>query len=73
MIDLTALAELLGHPLAFDLEESVAALGTPLADRTRLLESLEAPDFTLPDIDDKPHSLSDHRGKKVMLIAYASW
>ena len=33
----------------------------------------QAPAFTLPDLDGKPHSLSDYRGKKVLLVAYASW
>jgi peroxiredoxin len=32
------------------------------------------PDFTLPRIDDgAPASLSDFRGKKVLLIQFASW
>ena len=32
------------------------------------------PDFTLPRIDDRtPVSLSDFRGKKVLLIQFASW
>ena len=32
------------------------------------------PDFTLPDIaDGKAKSLSDFRGKKVLLIQFASW
>jgi hypothetical protein len=32
------------------------------------------PDFTLPRIDDRsPVSLSDLRGKKVLLIQFASW
>jgi hypothetical protein len=32
------------------------------------------PDFTLPTIDDRrPVSLSDFRGKKVLLIHFASW
>ncbi|HUT33655.1 MAG TPA: hypothetical protein VNE39_09260 [Planctomycetota bacterium] len=32
------------------------------------------PDFMLPRIDDrKPVSLSDFRGKKVLLIHFASW
>ena len=43
------------------------------ADRGRRLASLEAPDFTLPDLDGRPHSLSDHRGAKVFLVAYGSW
>ena len=32
------------------------------------------PDFTLPTIGDRtPMSLSDFRGKKVLLIHFASW
>ena len=37
------------------------------------LATLEAPNFTLPDKSGKPHSLSDFRGKKVLLITWASW
>ena len=31
-----------------------------------MLTSLDAPDFSLPDLDGKMHSLSDYRGKKVL-------
>src|SRR5262249_57601478 len=34
---------------------------------------MEARDFTLPDVQGRPHSLSDHRGRKALLIAWASW
>ena len=47
--------------------------GEGAAERRRQLESLEAPDFTLPDLDGRLHSLSDHRGKKVFLATWASW
>ena len=34
----------------------------------------ETPDFTLPTIGDRtPVSLSNFRGKKVLLIQFASW
>ncbi len=72
-IDLQALARLVRHPLVVDLEEGVAALAAPAEERAHALRSLEAPDFTLPDLDGRPHSLSDFRGKKVLLAAYASW
>jgi len=72
-LDLEAFAALLGRPLAVDLEERVAALGENAGDRAAALRTLEAPDFTLPDLTGRLHSLSDHRGKKVLLIAYASW
>ncbi len=72
-IDLSGFAETLGRPLALDAAEGAAAIGTAAADRVSQLASLEAPDFTLPDLAGKLHSLSTHRGKKVLLIAYASW
>jgi hypothetical protein len=62
-----------GRPVAIDLDEGAAYLGVCAEDRGRQLASLEAPDFTLPDLDGRPHSLSDHRGKKVFLVAYGSW
>lgn len=72
-VDLAAFAERLGRPLALDLDERAAALGTAADERERSLASLEAPDFTLRDLAGREHTLSAHRGKKVLLIAYASW
>jgi hypothetical protein len=72
-IDLAAFARAIDRPLALDSGERVAALGTSAAERSARMATLEAPDFTLPDLDGRMHSLSEHRGKKVLLIAYASW
>ena len=62
-----------GRPVAIDLDERAAYLGVAASVRARALASLEAPDFTLPDLDGRLHTLSNHRGKKVLLVAYASW
>jgi hypothetical protein len=35
--------------------------------------SVDAPDFTLPDLDGNLHSLSEHRGEKVVLLTWASF
>ena len=72
-IDLAAFARLLDRPLALDTDERVAVLGAPAAERAHRLASLEAPDFTLPDLAGRLHSLRDQRGKKTLLIAWASW
>jgi hypothetical protein len=72
-IDLAALAKILGRPLAIDTGEGVACLGASAAERSAQLSSLQAPDFILPDINGQTHRLSDCRGKKVVLVAYASW
>jgi hypothetical protein len=70
---LDALAAAGDRPLAVDHDEGVAYLGVPAAARAAQLASLEAPDFSLPDLDGRRHSLAEHRGKKVLLVAYASW
>ena len=44
----------------------------PSKQTSRLLAG-EAPDFVLPDRDGKPVRLSDFRGKKVLLLTWASW
>ena len=72
-IDLAAFADALRRPLALDAEEGAAAIGTAAADLGARLARLEAPDFTLPDLEGRPHSLSEQRGTKVLLVAYASW
>jgi hypothetical protein len=35
--------------------------------------SVMAPDFTLPDLDGISHSLSDYRGRKVLLVTWGSY
>ena len=70
-IDLAALARLLDCPLAVD--EDVVVFGASAAYRANRLASMEAPDFVLPDLRGRLHSLRDQRGKKTLLIAWASW
>jgi hypothetical protein len=72
-IELGAFAEVLGRPIAVEASEWVAALGTGAAERGRELLRLEAPDFELPDLSGKLHSLSQYRGKKILLFMHASW
>lgn len=72
-LDLGVLADALQRPLVTDQKHAVASMGASHHDRGQALASLEAPDFTLPDLDGNLHSLSDQRGKKVLLVAYASW
>lgn len=72
-LGLERLAELLQRPLAVDREHRVAALAASAGQRADELSSQIAPDFELPDLDGDLHRLSDHRGRKVVLYAYASW
>lgn len=72
-VDLAAVWRHLGHSVAHDESGAVWALGEGASERTATLRSLDAPDFTLPDVAGRPHSLSDYRGKKVLLVSWASW
>jgi len=71
--DIARLATMLGRAVAIDEANAVGYIGPSAEARVAGLQSLIAPDFTLPDLDGQLHSLSDFRGKKVVLAAYASW
>jgi hypothetical protein len=71
--NLAALAELIGQPMVADETHRVCCFGETSQDRKRALTSLDAPDFSLPDLEGRMHSLSQHRGKKVLLVSWASW
>ena len=73
-IDLATLAGLLDRPAVVDTDAGVAAIGAPRAVRRSALADLQAPDFTLPNlVGGGVTSLSDHRSKKRLLIAFSSW
>jgi hypothetical protein len=71
--DLQEIAAALDRPLALDAAEGAAYLGASARARAAALASLHAPDFTLPDLAGRLHRLADHRGKKVLLVVWASW
>ena len=73
LFDVGRFAAHLSQPVARDAESAVAAVGVPANDRRMTMESLEAPDFALPDMDGKIHRLSDYRGKKVFLFSWGSY
>lgn len=70
--NLTAFAALVHQSVAHDAATATWYFGLR-SDQQQRLASLRAPDFTLPDINGKMHSLSDFRGKKVFLVTWASW
>lgn len=72
LLPVDVLSERLGMGLVYDETHSLWALGPP-AVTGRALESAEAPDFELPDLDGGRFRLSSLRGQKVVLIAWASW
>ena len=72
-VNIAAFFRRIGKPVLASRERDVWLFGESAGDRAAQLESLEAPDFTLPDLHGKPHSLSDYRGSKVFLTTWASW
>ena len=71
--NLSAFAQLFRQPAARDEALGVYCFGPRPEQQNAHLSSLVAPDFTLPDKDGRPRSLSEFRGKKVLLITWASW
>ena len=72
-VDVAAFWSKLGAPAVASEQGDVWALGAPADERNAALEGLQAPDFTLPDVDGTPRTLSQLRGKKVFLATWASW
>ncbi len=70
--NLIAFAQHLSQPVAFEPLRATWCFGQR-SDEREQIASLEAPDFTLPDATGVQRSLSDFRGKKVLLVTWASW
>ena len=71
--NLSEFARLVKQPVASDEKLSVWYFGPRPDAQIQYLESFDAPNFTLPDMNGKQHSLADYRGKKVLLLTWASW
>jgi hypothetical protein len=74
-LNLTAFAAHLGQAVVHDADHSAWSFGPVARDGVGAGGSglVEAPDFELPDLDGKLHSLSAYRGRKVFLFCWASW
>ena len=71
--NLSEFAKLINQPVVTDQKNGVWYFGARAAEQNSGLASFAAPNFTLPDLNGKLHSLSDFRGKKVLLVTWASW
>jgi hypothetical protein len=72
-LDVETLAARLGMPLLHDEDNGLWSLGPPSV-TGRALETAKVPhDLALPDLDGNPFHLSSLHGRKVLLVAWASW
>lgn len=63
----------LKQPVAHDENHAVWYFGPAGWDWKSRLTSRQAPDFALPDLSGRLHTLSELRGKKLFLLFWASW
>jgi hypothetical protein len=71
--NLTAFARKLGQAVVADASARVWSFGEIPLVRGAFLASRMAPDVAVPDRQGRTVHLSDFRGKKVLLVTWASW
>ena len=73
VFNLTAFARYIEQPYAYDDKHNLWVFGPQASEWRNRLLSASAPDFTLPDLEGNLYSLSDFRGRKVLLAFWSSW
>ncbi|MDB6061176.1 MAG: hypothetical protein JWM78_1279 [Verrucomicrobiaceae bacterium] len=73
LLDANVISERLGMPLIADAANGIWALGPESSTTGRALTTAVAPELVLPDLDGNLFHLSSLRGKKVVLVTWASW
>lgn len=69
--DLVALADRLAMPVAHDTTHRLWAVGPEAGGR--VLDSALMPELALPDLSGNVFDVASLRGRKVLLLAWASW
>ncbi len=72
-VNATALAAILGQSVVADHDTNVWSFGQVPAVRASSYDQGVAPDFALKDRQGNTVRLSDYRGKKVIIMTWASW
>ncbi len=70
-VDVRRLSEALGMPIVHDEAHGLYAVGPESGGP--LLAGAACPEISLPDLDGKEFSISSLRGRKVVIVSWASW
>jgi hypothetical protein len=70
--DARVVADRLGLPIAHDASHELWAFG-PESGNRRVLDSARMPPLALPDFNGTTYDLASSRGRKLLVVAWASW
>ena len=72
-IDVAEFVRVTGRNMVIDSSRNVLAMGEQASSRAASMATLDAPNFTLPDINGNVVSLSDFANRKKLILAWSSW
>jgi hypothetical protein len=72
-IDVAEFVRVTGRNMVIDSSRNVVAMGEQASNRAASMATLDAPNFTLPDINGNLVSLSDFANRKKLILAWSSW
>ena len=72
-IDVAEFVRATGRNMVIDSSRNVLAMGEQASSRAASMATLDAPNFTLPDINGNLVSLSDFANRKKLVLAWSSW